>query len=318
MAAPQQDPKATASTVYTGLLTPQPSFSQNDNTTLTPPKRKRSSGGDHGDDASEAPTKKARLEVIAAALQGHRSASEIEVPRSGGDPDVVSQPPRLEPSTHFVWLDLEVRVLTTTAGIPFEQIRILEIAVRITDKDFAPLDDGISLLVHWSGINTFGDLSKEMIPKVIEMHQISGLQKEYDCTPPADRKSLDEVETLVCEYVRSHGISSKAIMAGGGIGFDRAMIRSHMSEFDKLFHHQVFDTTTLWSTGGTVVKSGFKYLRAIEQWTISTALYEVRSYFVVTHNILMTTSWHKEAKLYAELVFKLPSDVTWPSEQDGI
>lgn len=113
-------------------------------------------------------------------------------PDSGVPP--INQPIDRDPSNHFVFFDLEVRVnknvphherlilrmptsppilcdsppllktrilpiltrpslaphpQTTAAGIPYPSIRILELALCVTDKNFVPLDKGEQYLVHW-------------------------------------------------------------------------------------------------------------------------------------------------------------------------
>lgn len=40
-------------------------------------------------------------------------------------------------------------IQTTDATVPFSDIRILEVAVCVTDKNFTPLDRGLKVLVHW-------------------------------------------------------------------------------------------------------------------------------------------------------------------------
>lgn len=84
--------------------------------------------------------------------------------------------PVRDPSTYFVWLDLEVSNAqrseinvyniffpkTNDATRPTRNIRILEIAVCITDKNYVKLDEGISYLVHWP--LTAAEIAVDMSP----------------------------------------------------------------------------------------------------------------------------------------------------------
>ena len=77
----------------------------------------------------------------------------------------VPRPVDTNPSDHFIFFDLEVcyhilknhleayltsqQPQTTDAVCPISDILILEVAVRVTDKNFTPLDDGKRFFVHW-------------------------------------------------------------------------------------------------------------------------------------------------------------------------
>ncbi|EJD06629.1 uncharacterized protein FOMMEDRAFT_144593 [Fomitiporia mediterranea MF3/22] len=150
--------------------------------------------------------------------------------------------PVCDPSTYLVWFDLE----TTDAVRPASKIRILEIAVLITDKNYQQLDNGKSFLVHWP--LSAQEIVQEMPQKVREMHEKSGLLAAYDKTPPKERLTLYQVERRIIKYLERHGIEAdgRAVMAGAGVAFDRGMVRKHMEKLNAYFSHQIFDTTTLW------------------------------------------------------------------------
>ncbi|KAH0579572.1 hypothetical protein H2248_002424 [Termitomyces sp. 'cryptogamus'] len=294
MSAPKKDMSTptSGSIVRKGLLTPQSSFSKAQGSASTSLKRKIPFTNFDSDEVSARSDKKTRLAEITAALQGS-SRSELEGLQTR-TLNSYGHLPRTSPSTHLVWVDLE----TTDATIAYQDMKILEIAVRITDKDLTPLDDGVSFLVHWPGKDIFAALN--LIPVVAEMHRKSRLEHDYNNTPVSDRKSLAQVEGLVCNYVKGHGIQSYAIMAGAGIGYDRNMIRHHMPEFDKLFHHQIFDTTSLWH----IISRIYGRQQRFKGSVLHRAMDDVNG---AIH----------EAKFYRDLVFKAPAQVNWPS-MDGI
>jgi len=174
------------------------------------------------------------------------------------------------------------------------QIKILEVAVRITDKNFVPLDEGLSLLVHWPGKSV--DLLSEMPAIVQKMHAKSGLLREYDAVKPDQRLYLPQVEAKVCEYLQKYDIDRLGVMAGAGIGFDRAMVRQHMLKLDAFFGYQTFDTTTLWH----LVRRRYNRTKRFIATCSHRAMDDVNG---AIH----------EAKTYSDLILKPPRDVQWPS-----
>ncbi|KAG6887624.1 hypothetical protein C0995_013954 [Termitomyces sp. Mi166 len=194
--------------------------------------------------------------------------------------------------------------LTTDVTIPYEDLRILEVAVRITDKDFNPLDNGVSFLVHWPEKDTLAAF--EMIPVVVNMHRDSGLQHDYDNAPISDRKSLEHVEGLVCNYVKGHGINSGAIMAGSALELTAPFQRYHMPEFDKLFHYQVFDTTTLWHTIARRYGRQKRFKGSARHRAMDDINGAIRGQFIrsLLSRHLKADLLLAEAKFYTDLVFK--------------
>ncbi|KAG5642288.1 hypothetical protein DXG03_003065 [Asterophora parasitica] len=143
--------------------------------------------------------KRQRRETAALASS---SLSYDAPPATQIEPAVYAAPvTAVDPSTYLVWFDLEVD----------DQIPILEVALRVADKDYNSLDGGLSLLVHWEYAPFFKDYNDEV-------H--SRFMRDSDNTPFEARMGLEEVEEIVCNYLREHGISNRAILAGGGIAFD--------------------------------------------------------------------------------------------------
>ncbi|KLO12764.1 hypothetical protein SCHPADRAFT_940944 [Schizopora paradoxa] len=204
--------------------------------------------------------------------------------------------PLMDPSgtSYFVWFDLE----STDAVRAAEKIRILEIAVCVSDKNFIPLDAGFTSLVHWP--LTVEELKAEMPQKVREMHEKSGLFTAYANTPPGERLTLVEVEKRVCRYLRKHNISN-GVLAGAGIAFDRGMVRQHMEKLDGFLGHQIFDTTSLWH----LVRRKYNRSKRFADACAHRAMDDI-------HGSM------REARTYSELLMKPPNEVQWPNNHNGI
>ncbi|TDL17900.1 ribonuclease H-like protein [Rickenella mellea] len=226
-------------------------------------------------------------------------ASSSSLPCELGDerPEI----PDNDNSSYFVWFDLE----TTDAIRPFEETRILEVAVRITDKNFIPVDRGLSYLVHWP--ESIDEIIKEMPEVVRTMHETSGLINQYSERPEKKRLNLENVEDRVCAYLKRHGLEYSAVMAGAGVSFDRRMVVSSaqwMKKLDKMLSYQVFDTTTIWH----MVRR--RYNRHPSKRFKGKCAH--RAMDDINDSI-------REAKIYADLVFKKPKDLKWPAMyKDGI
>ncbi|KAI5119829.1 hypothetical protein M0805_008396 [Coniferiporia weirii] len=178
-----------------------------------------------------------------------------------------------DPSTYFVWFDLE----TNDAVRPTKHVRILEVAVCITDKNFTRLDNGVSFLVHWP--LTADEVAKEMSPNVQEMHKKSGLLSEYAQTPPNKRRTLSQVERRVCYYLRKHDIQpdGRGVMAGAGVAFDRGVVH--------------------------IVRRKYNRRKRFEESCAHRALEDIMGSI-------------KEAKMYSNTVLKHPREVRWPPLAD--
>ncbi|TDL17905.1 hypothetical protein BD410DRAFT_843218 [Rickenella mellea] len=145
-----------------------------------------------------------------------------------------------DPGNYLVWFDLE----TTNALKPPSETLILEVAIRITDKNFNPVDDGISRLVHWPQ-KSISKIIEAMPEQVQQMHNMSGLIKQYAETPPWGQRTLQQVEDEVVAYLKRHRVFNRAIMAWAGVSFDRMIVGYWMKKLDAMLNYQTFDTTTL-------------------------------------------------------------------------
>ncbi|KAL5525977.1 hypothetical protein ACEPAG_7315 [Sanghuangporus baumii] len=209
--------------------------------------------------------------------------------------DSLAPNPVRDPSTYLVWFDLE----TTDAVRPAANIRILEIAVFISDKNYRPLDRGKSFIVHWplSAEEITLEMSESI--RVREMHRKSGLLDAYANTPARERLTLPQVERRICRYLERHdiGMDGRAIMAGAGVAFDRGMVRQHMEKLNAYFSHQIFDTTTLWHA----IRRKYSRTKRFAETCVHRAMDDI-------------VESCREAKLYSELVLKPPGEVQWPTQ----
>ncbi|KAL5485803.1 REXO2 [Sanghuangporus weigelae] len=209
--------------------------------------------------------------------------------------DGLAPNPVRDPSTYLVWFDLE----TTDAVRPAANIRILEIAVFISDKNYQPLDRGKSFIVHWplSAEEIALEMSESI--RVREMHRKSGLLDAYANTPAKDRLTLPQVERRICRYLERHdiGTDGRAIMAGAGVAFDRGMVRQHMEKLNAYFSHQIFDTTTLWHA----IRRKYSRTKRFSDSCVHRAMDDI-------------VESCREAKLYSELVLKPTGEVQWPTQ----
>ncbi|KAL5526771.1 REXO2_2 [Sanghuangporus sanghuang] len=231
------------------------------------------------------------------------SMTSIEERMQKSPNDGLAPNPVRDPSTYLVWFDLELWILfcstikTTDAVRPAANIRILEVAVFISDKNYQPLDRGKSFIVHWP--LSAEEIALEMPGRVREMHNKSGLLDAYASTSAKDRLTLPQVERRICRYLERHdiGTDGRAIMAGAGVAFDRGMVRQHMEKLNAYFSHQIFDTTTLWHA----IRRKYSRTKRFSETCVHRAMDDI-------------VESCREAKLYSELVLKPPGEVQWPTQ----
>lgn len=84
----------------------------------------------------------------------------------------------------------------------------------------------------------------------------SGLFRDYDSTPPAQRLSLSQVEKRICNYLRKHRIR-RGVLAGAGVAFDRAMVAS---DFPPLHNPPFFLTNRLSPFRGSTCQNSINIL----------------------------------------------------------
>lgn len=136
------------------------------------------------------------------------------------------------------WIDLE------TTGLDPKTDCILEIAVLVTDDQLESVIQGPSLVVRPCGLFQYYDWSL-MNPFVVEMHKKNGLLTELNSGLGLRRY---EAEEEVIRWVQSHIPGEqlrKTPLAGSSVHFDRAFLKEHMPQLEKLFSHRDYDVSTL-------------------------------------------------------------------------
>ncbi|MEZ5186503.1 MAG: oligoribonuclease [Candidatus Nanopelagicales bacterium] len=133
-------------------------------------------------------------------------------------------------SDRLVWLDCEM------TGLDLDHDELVEIACVVTEADLTPLDDGVSCVIKPS------DAAMSHMPAIVQkMHTESGLLPEIP-----GGIDVDEAQTLVLDYVRSHvPTSRKAPLCGSSIYVDRGFLAKFMPDLDAHLHYRVVDVSSL-------------------------------------------------------------------------
>lgn len=140
--------------------------------------------------------------------------------------------PKLHTPEHYMFLDLE------TTGLDPDQGYILEAAFVLTDRHFNHVDQLTCVLKIPRDFVELGFVD----PFVVAMHNNNGLWE--DCYKQTHTEH--EVIECVATWLNMLGIDLKEVpLAGSTIGFDRAWVRHHWPEVEKMFSHRSFDVSTL-------------------------------------------------------------------------
>ncbi|KAL5526767.1 REX2_2 [Sanghuangporus sanghuang] len=122
--------------------------------------------------------------------------------------------------------------------------------------------------------------------------------EEYARTPTDQRRTMGEVEQLICKYLDRHHFTGgfrQAIMTGAGIVYDRELTHAHMPKFDSYFHHQFCDITSVWH----IIKGKYDRERRYQNNSAHRAVADIQGSM-------------REAKMYLDLVFKSPDEIKRP------
>jgi oligoribonuclease len=131
----------------------------------------------------------------------------------------------------LVWIDCEM------TGLDLITDALIEIAVVVTDAELNPLDAGLDVIIHASD-----EVLDQMIPFVRDMHAAHGLTDAVR----ASTITLDEAETLVLDYVRSHVPEAKsAPLCGNSIATDRGFLARDMPALDEHLHYRMIDVSSI-------------------------------------------------------------------------
>jgi oligoribonuclease len=134
----------------------------------------------------------------------------------------------------IVWIDIE------TTGLDPKKDAVLEVAVVITDDDLRVVDE------HAVVIRPTSWREKRALRKanefVVSMHSKSGLLAEL-ATSKGLSLALAEKELLA--FLDSHDLTSRLLLAGNSVHFDRAFLNEKMPTLMKRFGHQNLDVTSV-------------------------------------------------------------------------
>ena len=137
----------------------------------------------------------------------------------------------------IAWIDVE------TTGLVPEDGSLLEVALLATDDDLNPLDAGVSMLVK-----PLQSTMEKMDSYVRDMHTKSGLLALLEDNAVLRRY---EVEALLITYLKqhvadpSHPMLLKLPMGGSSVHFDRAWLKVHMPDLEKMFAYRNVDVSTV-------------------------------------------------------------------------
>jgi oligoribonuclease len=134
-----------------------------------------------------------------------------------------------EPSTRFVWVDLEM------TGLDDKTCHIIEMAIIITDgalNELAMVEQCI-----WQPDSALATMS----PFVRKMHTDNGLLDKVR----ASTTSLAEAEQKAMEVLLAHVPFRKGVLAGNSVWQDRRFLLRHMPLFESALHYRQVDVSTI-------------------------------------------------------------------------
>lgn len=131
---------------------------------------------------------------------------------------------------NLIWIDLEM------TGLDVSKDKILEIAVVVTDKDLALVAEGPSLVIHYSQeiLDAMNDWCKKQ-------HGLSGLTEAVQ----KSTISLNEAESLVCDFLKNYCIKGQGILCGNSVWQDKSFIQRYMPKLDAFFHYKIVDVSSI-------------------------------------------------------------------------
>ncbi len=133
-------------------------------------------------------------------------------------------------SDRLVWIDCEM------TGLDLEADALIEVAALVTDLDLSVLGEGVDVVVKPPA----GAL-EQMEEIVRRMHTDSQLLAELD-----SGMTLEEAETLVLDYVKSHVPEpGKAPLAGNTVGTDRMFLARDMRKLESYLHYRIVDVSSI-------------------------------------------------------------------------
>jgi oligoribonuclease len=133
-------------------------------------------------------------------------------------------------SDRLVWIDCEM------TGLDLEADALIEVAALVTDFDLNVLGEGVDVVVKPP------DGALEQMEEIVRrMHTDSQLLAELD-----SGMTLEEAETLVLDYVKTHvPESGKAPLAGNTVGTDRMFLARDMRKLESYLHYRIVDVSSI-------------------------------------------------------------------------
>jgi oligoribonuclease len=148
--------------------------------------------------------------------------------------------------THLVWIDMEM------SGLDPEANCILEVALVVTDKDLAVMEEGPVLVVHQSDavLDAMDNWNRST-------HAKSGLVDRVKASALTEA----DVEAGMLAFMKGHVPARTSPMCGNSICQDRRFLARYMPQMEAYFHYRNLDVSTLKELAGRwrpALKDGFK------------------------------------------------------------
>lgn len=132
---------------------------------------------------------------------------------------------------NLIWIDTEF------TGLDFENTKLLEIALVITDKDLNILDKGLEIIIHQEDevLNNMNEWCAEHFEK-------SGLTEK-------SRNSqilLEKAEKDILEYLEKYTEKGQNPICGNSVGYDRRVLFKFMKKFeDRWASYRTIDVSSI-------------------------------------------------------------------------
>lgn len=131
----------------------------------------------------------------------------------------------------MVLVDLETTGLDEKSGLP------LEVGILIVDLDLNEVAS-ISRIIQWGRLDW--DVSVEKF--VRDMHEASGLRKEYDAGAGL---TIQYAEGDLVWFLEEHNATSLPMAGSNVANFDRVWLREYMPTLNNLFHYRNQDISSV-------------------------------------------------------------------------
>lgn len=155
----------------------------------------------------------------------------------------------------FIGIDIE------TTGLDPEAGHILEVGAVLFDEAMRQKASTRLLCVDSVGVQLCAE--RDLDPYVLEMHEKSGLLAELSAVEwNADdaRRSYEGMVDLIAAW---HGmLGGPQPMLGSSVHFDRAWLKVHMPEVEKLFSHRNIDASSVREYAKVVDPERYEYVES--------------------------------------------------------